>query len=76
MFINSSAVSLVVSSTDELRKRNEVIGVLTKRLCLVETREEELQKELRVAQQQLSELQQKQQHSSQKCQDFEVQVSH
>ncbi|XP_026211332.1 coiled-coil domain-containing protein 62 isoform X2 [Anabas testudineus] len=56
---------------EELQKRNEVIRVLTKHVCVVETREEEVQKELRVAQQQLSELEQKKQNISQKCQDFE-----
>ncbi|KAF3701694.1 Huntingtin-interacting protein 1-related protein [Channa argus] len=56
---------------DELQKRNEVIRVLTKRLWVVETREKEVQKELRVAQQQLSEHEEKQQHISQKCQDIE-----
>lgn len=61
---------------EELQKRNEVIRVLTKRVCVVEIREEEVQKKLRVAQQQLSELEQKRQHISQKCQDFEVQVQH
>lgn len=60
--------------TEELQKRNELIRVLTKRVCVVEGREEEVQKELRVAQQHLSELEQKRQHISQKCQDFEVQV--
>ncbi|KAK2818592.1 hypothetical protein Q5P01_024153 [Channa striata] len=56
---------------DELQKRNEVIRVLTKRVWMVETREDLVQKELRVSQQQLSELEEKQQHISQKCQDFE-----
>ncbi|XP_040914598.1 coiled-coil domain-containing protein 62 isoform X2 [Toxotes jaculatrix] len=56
---------------DELQKRNEVIRVLTKRVWVVETREEEVQRELSAARQQLSELEQKQQHISQRCQDFE-----
>ncbi|CAJ1070073.1 coiled-coil domain-containing protein 62 isoform X1 [Xyrichtys novacula] len=56
---------------DELQKRNEVIRVLTKRVWVVETREEEVQKDLRAARQQLCELEQKQQHISQKCDDFE-----
>ncbi|TDH02378.1 hypothetical protein EPR50_G00172120 [Perca flavescens] len=56
---------------DELQKRNEVIRVLTKRVWVVETREEEVQKELSVAQQQLCELEQKQHNISQQCQDFE-----
>ncbi|XP_054468744.1 coiled-coil domain-containing protein 62 isoform X2 [Anoplopoma fimbria] len=56
---------------DELQKRNEVIRVLTKRVWAVETRKEEVQKELSVAQQQLCELEGKQQNISQKCQDFE-----
>lgn len=58
--------------SEELQKRNEVIRVLTKRVWVVETREEEVQKELSVAQQQLSELEQKQHHISQKFEDFEV----
>lgn len=58
--------------SEELQKRNEVIRVLTKRAWVVETREEEVQKELSVARQQLSELQQEQQHISQKFEDFEV----
>ncbi|KAI3362428.1 hypothetical protein L3Q82_012732, partial [Scortum barcoo] len=56
---------------DELQKRNEVIRVLTKRVLVVETREQEVQKELSAARQQLCELEQKQQHMSQKCEDFE-----
>ncbi|XP_044189430.1 coiled-coil domain-containing protein 62 [Thunnus albacares] len=56
---------------DELQKRNDVIRVLTKRVWVVETREKEVQKELSAAQQQLCELERKQQHVSQKCQDFE-----
>ncbi|KAM9338715.1 coiled-coil domain-containing protein 62 [Symphorus nematophorus] len=56
---------------DELQKRNEVIRVLTKRVCVVETREQEVQKELSEAREQLCELEQKQQHISQKCEDFE-----
>lgn len=55
---------------DELQKRNEVIRVLTKRVWVVETREEEVQKELSLAKQKLCE----QQNISQKYQDFEVQV--
>lgn len=57
---------------DELQKHNEVIRVLTKRVWVVETREEEVQKELSVDRQQLCELEQKQQHISRKCEDFEV----
>ncbi|XP_035523798.1 coiled-coil domain-containing protein 62 isoform X1 [Morone saxatilis] len=56
---------------DELQKRNEVIRVLTKRVWVVETREEEVQKELSVARQQVCELEQKQQSISEKCEDFE-----
>ncbi|XP_076614661.1 coiled-coil domain-containing protein 62 isoform X2 [Chaetodon auriga] len=56
---------------DELQKRNEVIRVLTKRVWVVETREEEVQKELSASRQQLCELEQKQQHISSKCEDFE-----
>lgn len=65
-----------VVCADELQKRNEVIRVLTKRVWVVETREEAVQKELSVAQQQLCELEQKQQNISLKCQDFEVQLKH
>lgn len=61
-----------VACAEELRKRNEVIGVLTKRVWVVETREEEVKKELQEARQQLSELEHKQQHISRKCEDFEV----
>lgn len=60
---------------EELQKRNEVIRVLTKRAWVVESREKEVQKELRVAREQLGELQQKRQSISQKCQDFEVQLT-
>uniref|UniRef100_A0A3Q3GC54 Coiled-coil domain containing 62 n=1 Tax=Labrus bergylta TaxID=56723 RepID=A0A3Q3GC54_9LABR len=56
---------------DELQKRNEVIRVLTKRVWVVEAREEEVQKELSAARDQLCELEQKQQHVSQRCEDFE-----
>ncbi|XP_060917315.1 coiled-coil domain-containing protein 62 isoform X1 [Labrus mixtus] len=56
---------------DELQKRNEVIRVLTKRVWVVEAREEEVQKELSAARNQLCELEQKQQHVSQRCEDFE-----
>ncbi|XP_029920890.1 coiled-coil domain-containing protein 62 isoform X2 [Myripristis murdjan] len=56
---------------DELQKRNEVIRVLSKRVCFVETRERGVQKELIVTQEQLHKLEEKQQHTSQKCQDFE-----
>ncbi|KAM8828232.1 coiled-coil domain-containing protein 62 isoform 2-T2 [Spinachia spinachia] len=58
---------------EELQKRNEVIRVLTKRVWGVETRKEEVQKELGAAQQKLCELERKQQNISQKCQDFEEQ---
>lgn len=60
---------------EELQKRNEVIRVLTKRAWVVESREKEVQKELRVAREQLGALQQKQQSISQKCEDFEVQLT-
>ncbi|XP_062291194.1 coiled-coil domain-containing protein 62 [Scomber scombrus] len=56
---------------DELQKRNEVIRVLTKRACVVETKEKEAQEELSSARQQLCEVEQKHQNASQKCQDFE-----
>lgn len=51
--------------TEELQQRDELIRVLTRRVCVVETREEEAQK-------QLSELEHKRQHLSHRCQDFEV----
>ncbi|XP_034403355.1 coiled-coil domain-containing protein 62 isoform X2 [Cyclopterus lumpus] len=57
---------------EELQKRNEVIRVLTKRVWVVETRKEEVQKELSAGQQLLCELEQKRQSVSQMCQDFEV----
>lgn len=60
---------------EELLKRNEVIRVLTKRVWVVESREKQVQKELRVAREQLGELQEKQQSISQKCEDFEVQFA-
>ena len=65
-------LSACVFCTDELQKRNEVIRVLTKRVWTVEAREEEARGELGAARRQLHELEKKQQHISQKCQDFEV----
>ncbi|XP_028273877.1 coiled-coil domain-containing protein 62 isoform X2 [Parambassis ranga] len=56
---------------EELQKRNEVIRVLTKRVCVVETREKEVQKELSATKRQLSELEEKQAHVNNRCQDFE-----
>ncbi|KAM9841209.1 coiled-coil domain-containing protein 62 isoform 2-T2 [Aulostomus maculatus] len=56
---------------DELQKRNEVIRVLTRRVWVVESREKEARQEIGAARQQLSELEQKQQHISHKCQDYE-----
>ncbi|XP_040053356.2 coiled-coil domain-containing protein 62 isoform X2 [Gasterosteus aculeatus] len=56
---------------EELQKRNEVIRVLTKRVWGVESRKEEVQKELSATQQKLCELEHKQQNISQQCQDFE-----
>lgn len=70
MWVYDSDFSVVCA--DELQKHNEVIRVLTKRVWVVETREEEVQKELSIARQQLCELEQKRQHISQKCEDFEV----
>lgn len=52
--------------------RNEVIRVLTQRVLMVETREEEVKGELGAARQQLSQLEQKQQCISRKCEGFEV----
>lgn len=56
---------------DELLKRSEVIRVLTKRVFVVETREEEVQKQLRVARQEQCELEKKQQRIRQTCEDFQ-----
>ncbi|XP_069556997.1 coiled-coil domain-containing protein 62 isoform X2 [Brachyistius frenatus] len=56
---------------EELQKRKEVIRVLTKRACEVETGEKEVQKELGVAVQQLCELRETQRHVSERCQDLE-----
>lgn len=64
--------SYVGFCTDEVQKRNEVIRVLTQRLLVVESREEEVKGELSAARQQLSDLKQKQQCISQKCEGIEV----
>ncbi|XP_068430551.1 coiled-coil domain-containing protein 62 [Clinocottus analis] len=56
---------------EELRKRNEVIRVLTKHVSAVETRKEDVHKELAAAQQLLCDLEEKRQDVSHKCQDFE-----
>ncbi|XP_041826406.1 coiled-coil domain-containing protein 62 isoform X3 [Melanotaenia boesemani] len=56
---------------EELQKRTEVIGVLTTQVCVVETREKVVQKELSKANQQLCELEKEQRHISEKCQDYE-----
>uniref|UniRef100_A0A3Q4B3Y7 Uncharacterized protein n=1 Tax=Mola mola TaxID=94237 RepID=A0A3Q4B3Y7_MOLML len=56
---------------DELQKRNEIIRVLTKRVWVVETREEAIKRELSIAKQELCELEQKKQNISRKCEDFE-----
>lgn len=55
-----------------MQKRNELIRVLTQRLLVVESRQEEVNGELSAARQQLSDLKQKQQCISQKCEGFEV----
>lgn len=52
--------------------RNEVIRVLTKHVRVVETKEKEAQKELDEARQQICELEKKQKHISEECQDFQV----
>lgn len=72
VFVMYGCVTGIFFCSEELQKRNEVIRVLTKRVWVVETREEEVHKELSVARQQLSEFDQKQQHISQKFEDFEV----
>ncbi|XP_032425074.1 coiled-coil domain-containing protein 62 isoform X2 [Xiphophorus hellerii] len=56
---------------DELQRCNEVMGVLTKHVWVVESREKEAQTELGDAKQLLCELEKKQQQVSQKCQDYE-----
>ncbi|KAK6322684.1 hypothetical protein J4Q44_G00074760 [Coregonus suidteri] len=56
---------------DELQKRNEVIRAVTRRVHVVEAREKEGHRELNSIQQQLLELGQKQQHTSQHCHDLE-----
>lgn len=61
---------------EEVQKRNEVIRVLTKHVGMVETREKEAHRELSEARQQLRELEKKQQHIHEKCQDFEVKHQH
>ncbi|XP_005802547.2 coiled-coil domain-containing protein 62 isoform X1 [Xiphophorus maculatus] len=57
---------------DELQRCNEVMGVLTKHVWVVESREKEAQTELGDAKQLLCELEKKQQQVSQKCQDYEA----
>ncbi|XP_054908576.1 coiled-coil domain-containing protein 62 isoform X2 [Poeciliopsis prolifica] len=57
---------------DELRRCNEVIGVLTKHVWVAESREQEAKSELGDAKQLLCELEKKQQPISQKCQDYEA----
>ena len=59
-------------STDELQKRNGVIRTISKHLKIVEVREKDRHRELSTAQQQLTELSQRQQHSSQQQHDLEV----
>lgn len=61
-----------VVCAEELQKRNEIIRVLTKRVWVVETREEAIKRELSIAKQELCELEQKKQNISRKCEDFEV----
>lgn len=53
-----------------------MIRVLTKRVWGVESRKEEVQKELSATQQKLCELEHKQQNISQQCQDFEARLTH
>lgn len=61
-------------SLDELQKRNEVIRAISKRLKAAEVREQDGRRELSSIQQQLQELSQIQQYSSQQHQDLEVTV--
>uniref|UniRef100_A0A3Q2CJN2 Coiled-coil domain containing 62 n=1 Tax=Cyprinodon variegatus TaxID=28743 RepID=A0A3Q2CJN2_CYPVA len=57
---------------EELQSRNEVIRVLTKHVGVVESREKVMEKELGEAKQLICELEKKQQHINEKCQDYEV----
>ncbi|CAG5867733.1 unnamed protein product [Menidia menidia] len=56
---------------EELQKRNEVIRVLTRRVWVVESRELEVQKELREAKRKAAEIEETQRHVGQKCRDYE-----
>uniref|UniRef100_A0A1A8UVX4 Huntingtin interacting protein 1 related n=1 Tax=Nothobranchius furzeri TaxID=105023 RepID=A0A1A8UVX4_NOTFU len=56
---------------EELRKRNEVMRAVTKHVCVVESREREVQMELSKAKQKLCELEEKQEHIIGKCRDYE-----
>ncbi|XP_015232289.1 PREDICTED: coiled-coil domain-containing protein 62 [Cyprinodon variegatus] len=56
---------------EELQSRNEVIRVLTKHVGVVESREKVMEKELGEAKQLICELEKKQQHINEKCQDYE-----
>ncbi|KAK7895498.1 hypothetical protein WMY93_020823 [Mugilogobius chulae] len=58
---------------DELQKRNDVIRVLTKHVVLVETREENVQEQLKETQRQINELSHKELSLGKKCKDFEEQ---
>lgn len=72
-FANALCVcACVCVLTEELTRCNEVIGVLTKHVWVVESREKELQKELDEAKKLFCELEKKQQQVNQKCQDYEV----
>uniref|UniRef100_A0A3Q2FKZ6 Coiled-coil domain containing 62 n=1 Tax=Cyprinodon variegatus TaxID=28743 RepID=A0A3Q2FKZ6_CYPVA len=57
---------------EELQSRNEVIRVLTKHVGVVESREKVMEKELGEAKQLICELEKKQQHINEKCQDYEL----
>uniref|UniRef100_A0A3P9ITB2 Coiled-coil domain containing 62 n=1 Tax=Oryzias latipes TaxID=8090 RepID=A0A3P9ITB2_ORYLA len=56
---------------EEVQKRNELIGAVTTRMLAVESREEEAQKELSAARQQLCGLQQEQRVIRDRCRDCE-----
>uniref|UniRef100_A0A1A8EN25 Huntingtin interacting protein 1 related n=2 Tax=Nothobranchius korthausae TaxID=1143690 RepID=A0A1A8EN25_9TELE len=56
---------------EELRKRNEVMRAVTKHVCVVESREREVQMKLSKAKQKLCELEEKQEHIIGKCRDYE-----
>lgn len=61
-------------SQDELQKRNEVIRAISKRLKMADLREQDSLQELSSIRQQMQELSQKQQHSSEQHRNLVVKV--